>query len=69
MSDFEKDLSRRGFMKGAGAATGAGALSLLPFQIAFAAAFPERNIKVFVPTRAGGGADRNLRTFYGVWKK
>ena len=69
MSDIENDFSRRGFMKGAGAAMGASALSLLPFQVAFAAAFPERNVKVFVPTRAGGGADRNLRTFYGVWKK
>ena len=27
----------------------------------FAAGFPERNIKVFIPTRAGGGADRNFR--------
>ena len=34
-----------------------------------AAGFPERNIKVFIPTRAGGGADRNFRNFGGVWKK
>ena len=68
MTDFDNDFSRRGFVKGAGAAMGAGALSLLPFQIALAAAFPERNIKVYVPTREGGGADRNLRAFTSVWK-
>ena len=54
-------------MHGAGAALGAGALSMLPFQVAMAAAFPERNIKVYVPTREGGGADRNLRAFTGIW--
>jgi len=69
MSDFESDFSRRRFIQSAGTLAGAGALGLLPIQAALAAAFPERNIKVFVPTRAGGGADRNLRTFYGVWKK
>ena len=69
MTDFDNDFSRRGFMKGAGALAGASALSLLPFQIAFAAAFPERNIKVYVPTREGGGADRNLRAFTSVWQK
>jgi hypothetical protein len=68
MTDFDDDFSRRGFMKGAGAAVGASALSLLPFQIALAAAFPERNIKVYVPTREGGGADRNLRAFASIWK-
>lgn len=66
MTDFDKDFSRRNFIT---TAAGASSLALLPIQAAFAAAFPERNIKVFVPTRAGGGADRNLRTFYGIWKK
>jgi tripartite-type tricarboxylate transporter receptor subunit TctC len=36
---------------------------------AFAAGYPERNIEVIVPTREGGGADRNLRAFTSVWKK
>ena len=48
---------------------GASALTMLPFQIAMAAAFPERNIKVYVPTREGGGADRNLRAVTSIWKK
>lgn len=69
MSDFDNDFSRRLFMKGTGATLGASALSLLPIQMAFAAAFPERNMKVYVPTRAGGGADRNLRAVSGIWKK
>lgn len=34
----------------------------------FAADFPERPISVYIPTRAGGGADRNFRSFAGVWK-
>ncbi len=34
-----------------------------------AAAFPERPMQIYIPTRAGGGADRNFRTFAGVWKK
>jgi tripartite-type tricarboxylate transporter receptor subunit TctC len=68
MDRFDDDFSRRGFLKGSGAALGAGALATLPFQIAMAAAFPERNIKVYVPTREGGGADRNLRAFASIWK-
>jgi hypothetical protein len=62
------DFTRRLFLKGSGAALGAGALSMLPLQMAFAAAFPEHNIKVYVPTRAGGGADRNLRAVSTIWK-
>ena len=62
------DFSRRRFLKGTGTMAGAGALSLLPLQIAFAAAFPERNIKVYVPTREGGGADAHLRSFSTIWK-
>jgi len=32
------------------------------------AGFPERSLQVFIPTRAGGGADRIFRNFGGVWK-
>jgi putative tricarboxylic transport membrane protein len=63
------DLSRRGFVKAAGALAGAGALGGLAARPAFAAGFPDQNINVYVPTREGGGADRNLRAFTGVWKK
>ncbi len=69
MDIFDDDYTRRKFLEGAGATLGGAALSMLPLQIALAAAFPERNIKVYVPTREGGGADRNLRAFTGVWKK
>ena len=56
--------SRRLFLK----LTAAGvAASALPASI-FAAGFPERNISVYIPTRAGGGADRNFRNFGGVWQ-
>ncbi|MFQ5917337.1 MAG: hypothetical protein ACE5I0_05935, partial [Candidatus Binatia bacterium] len=59
--------TRRTFLKGTVAA-GVGTL-FAPFDMVFAAKFPSRNINVVVPTREGGGADRNLRAFTGVWKK
>jgi tripartite-type tricarboxylate transporter receptor subunit TctC len=63
------ELDRRRFLTGSAAAVGAGLLSGLPASEAFAAKFPSRNIKVYVPTREGGGADRNLRAFTSIWKK
>lgn len=65
MKKFEA--SRRTFMGGA-AATTAMASGLLPIGSAMGAGFPDRNISVYVPTREGGGADRNLRAFTSVWK-
>lgn len=59
--------SRRTFLKSTLAA-GAAAAALDPFGRAFAA-FPEQNIDVVIPTREGGGADRNFRAFTSVWKK
>ncbi|MDH3316949.1 MAG: tripartite tricarboxylate transporter substrate-binding protein [Gammaproteobacteria bacterium] len=61
--------SRRDFLKISGAALAAGSMSTLPLGSASAQGFPSRNINVYVPTREGGGADRNLRTFSNVWKK
>jgi len=56
--------TRRVFLK----LTAAGiAASTLPARV-FAADFPDHNINVYIPTRAGGGADRNFRNFGGVWK-
>jgi len=64
MSTF-KIPSRRQFLQGA--AAGAAVLAT-PFAPAFAA-YPDRNINVVVPTRAGGGADQLLRAFIAVWTK
>jgi len=59
---------RRSFLQmSAGLAT-AGLVSGWP-TVGFGAGFPERAMQVFIPTRAGGGADRNFRSFAGVWKK
>ncbi len=58
--------SRRSFL--AGSASTVALSGLLPATSAFAAKYPERNISVFVPTREGGGADRNLRAFTSIWK-
>ncbi|MEE8443839.1 MAG: substrate-binding domain-containing protein, partial [Alphaproteobacteria bacterium] len=66
MSKFDWTANRRAFLKGSVAA---GALATLPLAPAFGAKYPDRNIQVYVPTREGGGADRNLRAFTGVWKK
>ena len=60
--------SRRGFLRSSAAVAGASALAASPLGSAFAETFPSRNINVFVPTREGGGADRNLRAFTSVWK-
>lgn len=62
-------LDRRTFLKGTLATFGAAAVAGLPYTKASAAAFPTRNMNVVVPTRAGGGADRNLRAFISVWEK
>ena len=61
--------SRRKFIQGAAATAGVAAVASSPFKSAFAAKYPERNINVIVPTREGGGADRNHRAFTSVWKK
>ena len=61
------NVSRRGLLK-AGAATVIGAASGGLAAPAFAAGYPERNIDIIVPTREGGGADRNLRAFTAIWK-
>ncbi|MEM7775428.1 MAG: hypothetical protein AAF732_07435 [Pseudomonadota bacterium] len=51
-----------GFMTAAGFSSTMVGLSSRAF-----AAFPERAIRGFIPTRAGGGADRNFRAFTSVW--
>lgn len=66
MKKFGPDASRRAFLQGTAAA---GLAATLPFNSALGAGFPERNLSVYVPTREGGGADRNLRAFTTVWKK
>lgn len=58
-------LSRRNFVKLSALGLAAGAL---PARYAIGADFPERPMQVYVPTAAGGGADRNLRSFTSVWK-
>lgn len=58
-------LDRRGFLKTGAAAS---ALTLAAPHVARAAGYPERNISVIIPTREGGGADRNFRAFAEVWK-
>lgn len=57
--------SRRGFLKGSAAF---GAVLAAPY-IARAQEYPSQNIDVIIPTREGGGADRNFRAFTSVWKK
>ncbi len=68
-NEFEPKLSRRDILRSSIAIAGAAAATTFPFSSAFAAKFPDRNLKVYIPTRAGGGADRLNRAVTGVWKK
>lgn len=56
--------NRRNFLKVS--AAGFAAMGLP--SLSFGAGFPARTMEVYIPTRAGGGADRNFRSFAGVWK-
>lgn len=69
MTTPKNGCTRRIFLKGTAAAIGYGAISAFPLQRALADDFPAHDISIVVPTREGGGADRNLRAFLGVWKK
>ena len=67
MSTLNAVHTRRSFLRLSSALAAAGATSTWP-HLVHGAAFPERPMQVYIPTRAGGGADRNFRTFAGVWK-
>jgi tripartite-type tricarboxylate transporter receptor subunit TctC len=54
--------SRRRLLAGA-----AGALALGRMPLAGAQAYPSRNIRVVIPTRQGGGAERLARVFDDFW--
>ena len=58
-------MNRRGFLRTTGAT---GALLAAP-SILRAQSYPDQNINVFIPTREGGGADRNFRAFTSIWKE
>jgi len=58
-------MDRRRFLRTGAAASG---MALALPGIARAASYPDRNIKVIIPTREGGGADRNFRAFSSIWK-
>ncbi len=60
-------VSRRSVLKGTAALLAAGALPVSSIRHAAAQRFPDRNIKVVIPTAQGGGADRLARTFDDFW--
>ena len=57
-------LARRRFLKYSVAGLAASGFS----ANTMAADFPERALQIYIPTAAGGGADRIFRNFGGVWK-
>lgn len=67
MTAISAQSTRRAFLHGSAATIGVLAASRIGG--AFGQGFPSRTIEVIVPTREGGGADRNLRAVTGVWKK
>ena len=58
-------LNRRRFL---GTGVAASGLALAAPRTAHAQSYPDRNIEVIIPTREGGGADRNFRAFTSIWK-
>ena len=68
MDGHNGNVDRRKFLAMT-AATGIGGLAWGFGSKALAATFPDRAMRGFIPTRAGGGADRNFRAFTGVWAK
>ena len=69
MTGIRLQPTRRSFLKAGAATLGVGALAGGFSRRAAAADFPSRTIEVIVPTREGGGADRNLRAVTGIWNK
>jgi len=69
MKNLFGTIGRRTVLQSGAAALGGAALASTPLARAFAEKFPSENMKVMVATREGGGADRNLRAFWSVWKK
>jgi tripartite-type tricarboxylate transporter receptor subunit TctC len=67
MTLFHATPNRRAVVRGL---TAAAALAAAPVLTRRAeAAYPERTIKVVVPTAQGGGADRIARAFTDAWRK
>lgn len=67
MNGQQGNLDRRKFLI-MSAATGISGMTLSGTN-AWSASFPEHTMRAYIPTRAGGGADRNFRAFAGVWEK
>ena len=68
MDGRNRDFDRRKFLAMT-AATGVSGMTMGLSTNAWSASFPDRALRGFIPTRAGGGADRNFRAFTGVWAK
>jgi putative tricarboxylic transport membrane protein len=66
--DYLLELNRRRFLMGTVATIAAGIIGSQRIADAYAADFPSRNIKIYVPTAQGGGADRNMRLVTDLWK-
>lgn len=60
--------TRRQFLKTSMLAAGPGLAAGSIMSRAWAQSYPERNISLVIPTREGGGADRDIRIFTSVWK-
>ncbi len=58
-------INRRRFLQTSAAI---GSVALASPNVLRAAGYPDGNIEVYIPTREGGGADRNFRAFSSVWK-
>jgi tripartite-type tricarboxylate transporter receptor subunit TctC len=66
---WDKETSRRQFIKASATAVGLGAIAVSPLGRAFGQDFPSKRINITIPTASGGGADRDVRIFNSVWQK
>ncbi len=66
---WDKEMSRREFIKSSAVAVGLGATAVSPLGRAFGQDFPSQRINITIPTASGGGADRDVRIFNSVWQK
>ena len=63
---FKDQITRRSLLS---TSASAAALAFASPSVLRASSFPERNMSVYIPTREGGGADRNFRAFSSIWKE
>ncbi|MGH6944972.1 MAG: tripartite tricarboxylate transporter substrate-binding protein [Geminicoccaceae bacterium] len=69
MTRVSSTATRRSFLRGSTGALALGAFAASRIGGALAQEFPSRNIVITIPTREGGGADRDIHNITAIWPK